>query len=143
MIQLKKIVQLIITLGAFGLLSAQTLAQESPTYSKDVAPILQEKCAYCHGKKGKGDGTAADYSMPQPRNLTKGHIKIRSTSFGKIPTDKDLLNVIDNGLNGTTMPGWKHLPENDRKSLLIFIKSLSKKFKKFKKRGKKLYYDVF
>lgn len=98
--------------------------------------VYMEKCAYCHGDKGKGDGPAADYSMPQPRNLTKGHIKIRSTSFGKIPTDKDLMNVINNGLRSTTMPGWKHLPINDRKSLLIYIKSLSKKFQKFKKRGK-------
>jgi len=115
---------------------AKPSEQEPPSLKRGQQVYLQ-KCAYCHGEKGKGDGTAADYSMPQPRNLTKGHIKIRSTSFGKIPTDKDLLNVIDNGLNGTTMPGWKHLPENDRKSLLIFIKSLSKKFKKFKKRGKK------
>ena len=109
--------------------------QDPPSLERGQQVYLQ-KCAYCHGEKGKGDGTAADYSMPQPRNLTKGHIKIRSTSFGKIPTDEDLLNVIDNGLYGTTMPGWKHLPGNDRKSLLIFIKSLSKKFKKFKKRGK-------
>jgi mono/diheme cytochrome c family protein len=112
-------------------------SEQQPPSLKRGQRVYLQKCAYCHGEKGKGDGTAADYSMPQPRNLTKGHIKIRSTSFGKIPTDKDLLNVIDNGLYGTTMPGWKHLPENDRKSLLIFIKSLSKKFKKFKKRGKK------
>jgi mono/diheme cytochrome c family protein len=111
--------------------------EQRPPSLKRGQQVYLKKCAYCHGEKGKGDGTAADYSMPQPRNLTKGHIKIRSTSFGKIPTDQDLLNVIDKGLNGTTMPGWKHLPENDRKSLLIFIKSLSKKFKKFKKRGKK------
>lgn len=110
--------------------------QEPPSLERGKQVYL-EKCAYCHGDKGKGDGPAADYSMPQPRNLTKGHIKIRSTPFGKIPTDKDLMNVINNGLSNTTMPGWKHLPENDRKSLLVFIKSLSKKFAKFKKRGKK------
>jgi mono/diheme cytochrome c family protein len=110
--------------------------KQEPVSLERGKQVYLEKCAYCHGDKGKGDGPAADYSMPQPRNLTKGHIKIRSTSFGKIPTDEDLLNVINNGLRGTTMPGWKHLPENDRKSLLIYIKSLSKKFKKFKKRGK-------
>ena len=121
---------------AAGQRHAKPSEQELPSLKRGQQVYLQ-KCAYCHGEKGKGDGTAADYSMPQPRNLTKGHIKIRSTPFGKIPTDKDLMNVIDNGLYGTTMPGWKHLPENDRKSLLIFVKSLSKKFKKFKKRGKK------
>ena len=109
--------------------------QEPPSLERGQQVYL-EKCAYCHGEEGKGDGPAADYSMPQPRNLTKGHIKIRSTPFGKIPTDKDLMNVIDNGLRSTTMPGWKHLPENDRKSLLVYIKSLSKKFEKFEKRGK-------
>ncbi|MBC8287577.1 MAG: c-type cytochrome [Nitrospinae bacterium] len=110
--------------------------QEPPSLKRGKRVYL-EKCAFCHGEEGKGDGPAADYSMPQPRNLTKGHIKIRSTPFGKIPTDKDLMNVIDNGLRSTTMPGWKHLPENDRKSLLVYIKSLSKKFAKFKKKGKK------
>ena len=99
--------------------------------------IYHEKCAYCHGKTGKGDGPSADFSMPQPRNLTKGHIKIRSTSFGKIPTDEDLFNTITRGMQGTTMPGWGHLPENDRWSLVLYVKSLSKKFEKFKKRGKK------
>lgn len=109
--------------------------QKPPSLEKGKQVYL-EKCAFCHGEKGKGDGPSADYSMPQPRNLTKGHIKLRSTSFGKIPTDEDLFNAITKGMRGTTMPGWKHLPENDRKSLVIFIKSLSKKFKKFKKRGK-------
>jgi len=110
--------------------------KEEPPSIKRGRHVFLEKCAYCHGEKGKGDGPAADYSMPQPRNLTKGHIKIRSTPFGKIPTDEDLLNVINNGLHGTTMPGWKHLPENDRKSLLVFIKSLSNKFENFEKKGK-------
>jgi mono/diheme cytochrome c family protein len=109
--------------------------QEPPSIEKGKQVYL-EKCAYCHGEKGKGDGPSADYSMPQPRNLTKGHIKIRSTSFGKIPTDEDLFNSITNGMRNTTMPGWKHLPENDRKSLVIYIKTLSKKFAKFQKRGK-------
>lgn len=99
--------------------------------------IYLKKCAFCHGDKGKGDGPSADYSLPMPRNLTKGHIKIRSTSFGKIPTDEDLFKTISRGMRGTTMPGWKHLSESDRQSLILFIKSLSKKFKKFKKRNKK------
>ncbi len=110
--------------------------KQAPPSQERGEQVYMQKCAYCHGDKGKGDGPAADYSMPQPRNLTKGHIKLRSTSFGKIPTDADLLHAINLGMRGTTMPGWKHLPENDRKSLVIYIKSLSKKFKKFEKRGK-------
>ncbi len=110
--------------------------KQGPPSLKRGKQVYLEKCAYCHGEGGKGDGPSADYSMPQPRNLTKGHIKIRSTSFGKIPTDEDLFNAITNGMRGTTMPGWKHLPKNDRKSLVIYIKSLSRKFEKFRKKGK-------
>ncbi|MED5353757.1 MAG: c-type cytochrome [Nitrospinota bacterium] len=99
--------------------------------------IYLKKCAFCHGEKGKGDGPSKEYTLPHPRNLTKGHIKIRSTSFGKIPTDEDLFDAVSNGMKGTTMPSWSHLSNSDRQSLVLYIKSLSKKFKKFKKRGKK------
>ena len=34
------------------------------------------------------------------------------------------------------MPAWKHLPENDRRSLVLYLKTLSKKFAKFIKKGK-------
>ena len=34
------------------------------------------------------------------------------------------------------MPSWKHLSENDRHSLVLYLKSLSKKFAKFIKKGK-------
>jgi mono/diheme cytochrome c family protein len=122
----------------------KTVKERRQASSKNNEPSLKrgkqiylKKCAFCHGEKGKGDGPSAEYSLPKPRNLTKGHIKIRSTSFGKIPTDKDLLNAITNGMRGTTMPGWKHLSKNDRQSLVLYIKTLSKKFEKFEKRGKK------
>ncbi len=98
--------------------------------------VYMNKCAYCHGESGKGDGPAAQYSSPRPRNLSKGHIKIRTTAFGKIPTDSNIFSAITNGLAGGSMPSWKHLPENDRISLVHYIKTLSKKFAKFKKKGK-------
>jgi len=115
----------------------QPISEQPKPSLKQGKEIYYKKCAFCHGKKGKGDGPSAEYTLPQPRNLTKGHIKIRSTSFGKIPTDKDLFNAVSNGMKGTTMPGWSHLSKSDRQSLVLYIKSLSKKFKKFEKRGKK------
>ncbi|GJL80289.1 MAG: hypothetical protein NPINA01_32780 [Nitrospinaceae bacterium] len=98
--------------------------------------IYAQKCAWCHGDKGEGDGVSADYSSPRPRNFTKSHIKIRSTPFGKIPTDEDLFDRITKGSPGTTMPGWGHLPVADRWSLVLYLKSLGKKFAKFKEKGK-------
>lgn len=98
--------------------------------------VYDKKCAFCHGKTGDGKGISEPYSSPKPRNFIKGHLKIRSTPFGKIPTDKDIFNAISNGLPGASMPPWKHLPEVDRWSLVKYIKTFSKKFAKFKKKGK-------
>lgn len=98
--------------------------------------IYAQKCPWCHGDSGKGDGPSAAFSSPRPRNFTKSHIKIRSTAFGKIPTDQDIFDMITKGLPGTTMPGWKHLAVSDRWSLVLYLKSLGRKFKRFKEKGK-------
>ncbi|MCF8720832.1 c-type cytochrome [Nitrospina gracilis] len=99
--------------------------------------VYQKHCLHCHGVKGDGQGVAAPFSSPRPRNFTKGHYKFRSTAFGKIPTDEDLHEMLVAGMPGTTMPSWQHLPEVDRESLVLYLKSLGRKFEKFKKRGKK------
>jgi len=99
--------------------------------------VYREKCVHCHGETGKGDGPAAKRTSPRPRNFTKGQFKIRSTPFGKIPTDQDLMAMLERNYSGTSMPSWKLLPEKDRESLVLYIKSLSKKFQKFIDRKKK------
>lgn len=98
--------------------------------------IYHEKCSYCHGDSGKGDGPSSAYSSPRPRNFTKSHIKIRSTAFGKIPTDDDLFERITLGMPGTTMPGWSHLSISDRWSLVLYLKTLGRKYKRFVDKGK-------
>jgi len=117
-------------------LSSATTQDVSVPSIENGGKVYSQNCSVCHGKKGAGDGPGAKISSPFPRNFIKGHIKLRSTPFGKIPTDKDLFEVITNGSKGTTMPSWKHLSENDRHSLVLYLKSLSKKFAKFIKKGK-------
>jgi mono/diheme cytochrome c family protein len=112
-------------------------AANSPAYSLARGnELYQDKCAICHGETGLADGTAAPYSSPRPRKLSKGHLKFRSTAFGKIPTDWDIFTAITKGLKGGSMPAWGHLSKNDRISLVLYLKSISKKFAKFKKKGK-------
>ena len=53
-----------------------------------------------------------------------------------MPTDWDIFSAITKGLKGGSMPPWKHLSKNDRISLVLYLKTLSKKFAKFKKKGK-------
>ncbi len=117
-------------------LSSSTIENFSETSLENGRKLYSENCSICHGEEGAGDGPGAKVSSPFPRNFNKGHIKLRSTPFGKIPTDKDLFEAITNGSKGTTMPSWEHLSENDRHSLVLYLKSLSKKFTKFIKKGK-------
>lgn len=110
---------------------------EKPTLERG-RDIYLEKCAFCHGETGDGDGPAASFSSPRPRKLTKAQYKIRTTHFGKIPSDQDIFYIITKGMPGTTMPAWNHLPDSDRWSLVLYLKSLSNKFEKFYARGEAL-----
>ena len=98
--------------------------------------VYTEKCVFCHAEDGSGKGVSAFYSSPRPRNFIKGQYKFRTTPFGKIPTDDDIYQMLVRGMPGTTMPSWKHFPEVDLKSLVLYLKTLSTKFAKFEKRGK-------
>ncbi len=91
--------------------------------------IYDARCAVCHGTEGNGKGIAAINLNPKPRDFTKGLFKFRSTESGSIPTDEDLARIINNGIHGTSMVGWKEFISGDSlRELLTFIKSLSPRF---------------
>ena len=86
-------------------------------------------CAGCHGETGAGDGPAAAYMLPRPRNFTGAVYKIRTTASGQLPTDADLLRVIDEGLPGSAMPPWKgRLSDAERRDVLAYLKTFSSFF---------------
>ncbi|GJM25369.1 MAG: hypothetical protein DHS20C16_17840 [Phycisphaerae bacterium] len=82
-------------------------------------------CIGCHGEKGLGDGPAARMLNPQPRNFQKAKFKFISTRFAELPTDEDLFRSISNGLRGSSMPAWGHLPAQTRWALVEYIKTFS------------------
>ena len=90
--------------------------------------LYETKCAICHGFDGKGDGPAAPYLSPRPRDFTRGLYKIRSTGSGHLPTDEDLFKVITKGMPGTSMPAWDILTEKERRYLVAYIKTFSQRF---------------
>ena len=99
------------------------LATQDTTAGKQV---YQKWCAGCHGDQGAGDGVAARYMIPPPRDFTGAIYQIRSTASGNLPTDADLMRVIDEGLPGTAMPGWKEgLSDRERRDVLAYIKTFS------------------
>lgn len=86
--------------------------------------LYQRWCVQCHGEEGKGDGPAADFVYPRPRNFTLALFKVRTTPSGQLPTDHDLFNIISKGLPGTSMPAWeKFIPEADRWQLAHYVKT--------------------
>src|SRR2546427_8265156 len=82
-------------------------------------------CAGCHGDGGAGDGAAAAYMLPRPRNFTGGLYKIPTTANGQLPTDADLLRAVDDRLPGSAMPRWKgRLSAAERRHVMAYIKTV-------------------
>lgn len=91
--------------------------------------LYQKRCSYCHGDEGKGDGPAADFFTPRPRDFTSSLYKYRSTPTGQMPRDEDLLRTISRGLPGTGMPSWDDvLKEKERMQVIQYIKTFSRRF---------------
>ncbi|MFT7692270.1 MAG: mono/diheme cytochrome c family protein [Candidatus Latescibacterota bacterium] len=94
--------------------------------------LYEQKCVWCHGLSGKGDGPAAlgmgERGNPKPRDLTKADYKIRSTPMGQLPTDADLFAVMTRGMPGTSMVAFSGLSEVERWQLVYYVKSLSPRF---------------
>src|SRR6266545_44234 len=88
-----------------------------------------EKCAVCHGDEGGGDGPASKTMLPRPRVFKKTNYKFRTTASGALPMREDLLRVITDGIHGTAMPSFAHLPLETRQALIQVIESFSEDFK--------------
>ncbi len=90
--------------------------------------VYFKRCYACHGRFGMGDGIAAPYLNPRPRDFTLGMFKFRSTQNAMLPTDADLFRTVSRGVPGTAMPAWGEgsfvLPEIERWQAIYFVKAL-------------------
>lgn len=87
---------------------------------KNGATLFAANCASCHGEQGKGDGLAAAALNPKPRNFhSKDAWKNGQTFAG-------LYKTLEEGLPGTPMGSFNHLPATDRVALINHIRSLAK-----------------
>jgi len=101
--------------------TAATLAKGKQLYDAN--------CVQCHGVEGKGDGYGAPFLVPPPRDFTAGQFKFRTTSSGLLPTDDDLFRTISRGANGTGMPPWQYLlNDDDRWALVDYVKTFDARF---------------
>ncbi|MFT4935333.1 MAG: high-affinity iron transporter [Pseudoalteromonas distincta] len=89
----------------------------APTKAPDLsrgAVLYTEQCAACHGADGSGDGPNAKTLDPPPIAFTDVARARQRSLFG-------LYQVIDQGLDGTAMPSFAHLPSDDRWALAFYV----------------------
>ncbi len=96
---------------------------------REAGKVLYGKyCAQCHGENGDGQGYAAPYLQPPPRDFTAAQFKIRATPSGAVPTHEDLRRVIRRGMPYTTMIGWPDFTDKDVDNIIYHIKTYSPNF---------------
>ncbi|HZJ70634.1 MAG TPA: cytochrome c [Planctomycetota bacterium] len=82
-------------------------------------------CVGCHGPEGRGDGAAAAFLDPLPRDFQSASFKFRSTPSGELPRLDDVMHVVRCGLRGSAMPSFPLLPQEELRDVSAFVLSLA------------------
>jgi cbb3-type cytochrome c oxidase subunit II len=77
------------------------------------AVIYAGNCLNCHGSLGKGDGAVAAALLPRPANFTAMQ-----------PDTARVLQVLNEGVSGTSMPPWPDLSPQDKQAVSAFVRTL-------------------
>lgn len=77
----------------------------------------EKACVVCHGESGRGDGRVANDIDPKPTNFVEGDRVASQSPF-------QIYNTIRLGVEGTAMPDFEVLSEEDLWKLAFFVKSL-------------------
>jgi len=113
--------------ASYGSPLAQSMATQELVLQGQMA--FGKYCIGCHGIKGDGNGPAAPFLNPKPRNFTTGIFKFRSSPLGALPSDEDLMDTLRQGVAGTSMPSYLFVPERERFAMIEYIKTFSDKWK--------------
>jgi mono/diheme cytochrome c family protein len=100
---------------------------EFSRHLKHGQAVYLKRCVQCHGVNGDGNGPAAEYLYPKPRDYTKGIFKFTSTPYGSKPRREDLIRTLRKGITGTSMPAFNLLPEEDIEAVVDYITVLSQR----------------
>jgi mono/diheme cytochrome c family protein len=100
-------------------------ASANPQTSIDAKSLFANHCAACHGDLGDGNGIAARFLYPKPRDFTSAEFRITSTA-NQVPTEDDLVRIIARGMPGSAMVPFAHLSEAERKALARYVMELTR-----------------
>lgn len=87
--------------------------------------LYRQLCVSCHGETGQGRGTVAASQNPYPRNFRRGVFKFKSTPRNSKPTKSDITTVLHRGLEGSQMPKFDTLPDEQLNALSEYVIYLS------------------
>ena len=111
--------------GLARTLAAQLVKAYPVPLAPTAAPEFQrgqslyaEHCASCHGATGDGKGPASRELNPPPIAFTDKERASERSIFA-------LYQVIGQGLDGTSMASFAHLPSQDRWALAFYVGSLA------------------
>lgn len=115
----------------------ESAAPENPAFVKrdyrfydEGRYVYEQHCVVCHGANGDGRGEMAESVGIKPRSFRAGQFKYRSTPWGKLPTNDDLLRTVRGGRTGTAMGMFTHLTEEQQRAVIEYLKFFSSKWRK-------------
>jgi mono/diheme cytochrome c family protein len=89
--------------------------------------LYRRHCLHCHGLAGDGRGPSGPWLNPHPRDYRQGLFKFISTDNGGFsrPTRDDLYRTIQHGIEGTSMPSFRTLSNDELHALVSYVIHLS------------------
>ncbi|HEX6985695.1 MAG TPA: cytochrome c [Planctomycetaceae bacterium] len=87
--------------------------------------LYERHCLHCHGAGGAGDGPTAKYLDPKPRDYRLGTFKFTSTAGTDKASREDLIEIMRQGIPGTSMPAFRLLSDEDLHALAEYVRWLS------------------
>ncbi len=98
---------------------------DAPAPAADGLRLYTQHCLACHGERGDGDGPAARFLYPRPRNFGEAKFRLITAANG-MPTDQDLMEVITRGMPGSGMFPFAHLSDAERTALVAHVRTLTR-----------------
>jgi mono/diheme cytochrome c family protein len=107
---------------------ASALKLDPPTL-KEGGVVFRNYCQQCHGLTGDGNGPGARYLIPMPRDYREGLFKFITTdpALGnkRKPRRDDLHRTIAKGLDGSPMPQFGALSQQEIEAVISYVIHLS------------------
>jgi mono/diheme cytochrome c family protein len=112
-----------------GVESNPALKLDNATLEKG-SKLFRRHCLHCHGVAGDGRGPTGPWVNPHPRDYRLGKFKFTSTAdksgvLNRKPSRDDLLRILRNGVEGTSMPSFALLTNDEQNELVSYVMHLS------------------